>query len=279
MSKQEDSAGPEARNFGSFRIALAAGTEDDITQRNRRESLAQSRVRELEDSLREKDRFLAILAHDLRSPLSGFLGLTRILAQDAATLGIEEIQECANALQTSATNVYKLLENLLEWTEAHQGRGPLQPGTIVLRPLVSEGIALLEGASRQKRIEVRNLVPTEFRVKADSWTLQALVRNLLSNAIKFTPPEGWVEISACPASSGFVRISISDNGIGIEAEHIEKLFRIDQKMSRLGTQNEIGTGLGLLLCKEYIEKNGGRIEVESVPNRGTTFYLTLPGDE
>ncbi|MCX6153242.1 MAG: PAS domain S-box protein [Candidatus Kapabacteria bacterium] len=227
----------------------------------------------------QKDKFFSIIAHDIKGPFTGFLGLTKVISEEFNELTMSELQEISLNLHESANNLYKLLENLLEWSRMQRGVTAFNPDSLLLHSLVYQNINIVHEFAKQKEITLFNLIPDNLYVTADIPMLNTVFRNLISNAIKFTPRAGKIEIGAniksSKASEDKIIIYVKDNGIGIDENTIDKLFQIDQKISRPGTENEPSTGLGLLLCKEFIEKHGGNIWAESKEGKGTTFYFTL----
>jgi signal transduction histidine kinase len=252
--------------------------EEIITQHN--EILSQNQ--ELEKINSEKDKFFSIIAHDLKSPFAGFLGLSRILADDYEKLSANEIQEFGRSLTDSANNLYKLLENLLEWSRLQRGVMDFNPEACMLKFIVDQNISIQNEVAKQKNITLVNLVPDNATPLVDIPMLNTVIRNFISNSIKFSNRGGKIEIGAEIIDDPFnkslklVRVFVSDYGIGMSQDIIDKLFKIDEKVSRPGTENEPSTGLGLLLCSEFIEKNRGKVFVESEINQGTTISFTLP---
>jgi PAS domain S-box-containing protein len=247
----------------------------DITERK----LAEDALKESETHLRElvatKDKFFSILAHDLKSPFNSILGLSNMLVEQVREKNYEGIEEYAGIIQKSTQRVFDLLMNLLEWARTQTGRMDFSREYIELGALINEVIELLGESARQKSITIIKELPRNMLVFADKAMINTILRNLISNAIKFTYSGGQVVISADKKPSELM-ISISDNGIGIKKEVIGKLFRIDETYIAPGTQDEKGTGLGLILCKEFIEKHGGKIWVESEVGKGSLFCFTIP---
>ena len=234
--------------------------------------------RELEELNQSKDKFFSLISHDLRSPFSSLLGISRLLADSATDLEREEIKELADALNTQARNVFDFMENLLKWAQAHTGRMKFEPTVLALREITAPVEALLRENAAAKSIVLRDECSQEISVFADENMMRSVVQNLVSNALKFTPVGGSVIISAQQSlkKSSLVEISVRDSGIGMSREDAAKLFRIDVVHTTKGTADETGTGLGLILCKELVEKNGGTIWVDSKEGAGTTFSFTLP---
>lgn len=232
---------------------------------------------ELENTNAEKDKFFSIIAHDLRGPFNGFLGLTKIFADELPNLTMSEAQKIALSLKNSANKLYNLLENLLEWSQIQKGSIPFNPATFKLDRTVCECIAMFAESAKTKEIEVALDIPENLEVFGDFNMFQTIIRNLVSNALKFTRKGGNVSVSAKVIGDRSVELSIQDTGIGISQEMIKNLFRIDMVTNRKGTEDEPSTGLGLLLCKEFVNKNGGQILVKSEEGKGSTFSFTIPG--
>lgn len=228
-----------------------------------------------------KDKFFSILAHDLRAPFSTFLGLSKDLSKNLMDLTYREIHEMANNLDSSANNVYKLLENLLQWAKMQRGLIDYNPEMCNLKMLLKQNYDLLNEFASQKKIQFEIEIDESYEIYADIAMLNTVVRNIITNAIKFTKPEGKIKIKASEYesednSNDYILCSISDSGIGMSKYILENLFRIDKNVSREGTDGESSSGLGLLLCKEFIEKNHGKMWAESIENQGSTFYFTIP---
>jgi len=247
----------------------------DLVNKNL-ENIVAERTKELIRTNSEKDKFFSIISHDLLSPFNGFLGLTQLMAEELPELTMEEIQEIAATMKRSAVNLFRLLENLLQWARMNQGLIPFNPENVQTVTIAYESISMLMEPALAKEIIIVNNIPVDILVFADKDILQSIFRNLLSNAIKFTPRGGKITLSAIRISNKFVEISISDSGIGMSSTMIENLFRLDVQTNRPGTEEEPSTGLGLMLCKEFIEKHCGKIRVESEEGKGTVFAFTLP---
>lgn len=224
----------------------------------------------------EKNKFFSIIAHDLRGPFSSFLGLTQLMTEVLPTLSMTEIQEIAVSMRNSAANLFGLLENLLSWTRMHQGLIPFNPQVVQLFPIVENSISVGLEPAKNKGIEIAYNIPDGMEVYADSNILQTVIRNLVSNAVKFTHKGGKIILSAKKIQDKNVEISISDTGIGMSREMVENLFHPIVQTIRKGTEGEPSTGLGMILCKEFVEKHGGRIWVESEVGKGSDFKFTLP---
>lgn len=248
----------------------------DVTQRKKAEEEISRKNEELENLNATKDKFFSIIAHDLRSPFNSLLGLTELLSTDLSSLTMEQIQSIVDTIYKSSHNMYRLLENLLQWSQIQSGTIPFDPHPVLLHKVIEESIDITTEAANLKEIKISASVNDQLQVYADSNMLQTVLRNLISNAIKFTPKGGKVKVSAINTANSKVEIAVADTGIGINQTMIGNLFRIDVKNNRLGTESEPSTGLGLLLCKEFVEKQGGKIWVESEVDKGSVFYFTLP---
>jgi PAS domain S-box-containing protein len=223
----------------------------------------------------EKDKFFSIIAHDLMGPLSSFVAVTQILTEDIQTMGEEEIKEITSSMKSSASNIYRLLENLLEWSRLKRGGLDFIRERLNLNKIINVCTDILSESSRKKNIEVFVSVPADIEVFADKHMLETVVRNMLSNAIKFTLSGGWIKIEATSIDNQIIEVKVIDSGIGMNQDLKDKLFMLNEKTSRSGTGGEMSTGLGLLLCKEFIERCGGNIRVESVEGKGSVFTFTL----
>ncbi len=223
----------------------------------------------------EKDKFFSIIAHDLRGPLSAFVAATQIITEEVQNMSVAEIREITNSMKTSSTNIYNLLENLLEWSRLRRGGMDFIPVKLNLKKIIISSIEVLNETALKKNIGLDITILEDILIYADSHMFESILRNLVSNAIKFSPNGGKVKIEAEIAAEHLVEIRITDTGIGMSLELISKLFKIDEKTSRPGTDGEPSTGLGLLLCKEFIEKNGGKIFIKSEIGRGSTFIFSV----
>lgn len=239
----------------------------DITERRR----AEQTLRELNAT---KDKFFSIIAHDLKSPFNSILGLSSYIIEQMKEKKYENLEEYATIIRDSSQQTIGLLSNLLEWSRTQTGRMEFRPEEAELISLIEKEIELLNDSARQKKITVTIEPFQRIYTRIDQNMFRTIVRNLISNAIKFTGTGGKISI-VVTESEQYHEISISDNGMGIKKERVEKLFRIDENQSTPGTQNEKGTGLGLILCKEFVEKHNGKIWVESEPEKGSCFHFTI----
>lgn len=247
----------------------------DITERKSAELLIEKQTKELKELNATKDKFFNIIAHDLRSPFTSIIGFSSLLVEKMKERDFEGIEELAVIVQTSSKRAFNLLSNLLDWARTQTGKIEFNPGYIDLNVLINEAIEITNDTAKQKSISINKELPVKALLSVDKAMISTVLRNLLSNAIKFTNEGGEVLISGELNNNEFVVI-VSDNGVGIEQTDLENLFRIDIKHITEGTSKERGTGLGLILCKEFVEKHGGKIWVESEAGVGTTFKFTLP---
>lgn len=245
---------------------------DELAEVNKQLIISENELKNLNAS---KDKFFSIVAHDLRSPFTSLIGYSEFLKEDLNELTKEEIKTFAENINESSRTVFNLLENLLQWSRVQTDRISLEPIVFDISILADQAIKLLKNNSDNKYIDLSNKIPPRTLVHADENTISSVIQNLVSNAIKFTPVGGSVTITGEQDGSS-VTVTVEDNGVGIHPDDIEKLFRIDNQHTTTGTENESGSGLGLILCKELIEKNKGKIWVESQPGKGSRFYFTLP---
>jgi signal transduction histidine kinase len=229
-----------------------------------------------------KDKFFSIIAHDLKSPFNAIIGFSRILIDQVRKKEYESVSRYAEIIHQSSNAAMSLLMNLMEWSQSQTGRMEYNPEYFDIVELINEVELLFNDVAKQKDLEITNEMPQHVPAYADYAMIGTVMRNLISNAIKFTQPGGRIVVSVQEKSEKLL-VSVSDNGIGIPAEKMDKLFQIDKTYSTSGTQNEKGTGLGLILCKEFVDRNGGEIWVESKladkhQNRagGSVFYFTVP---
>jgi len=232
---------------------------------------------ELHELNASKDKFFSIIAHDLKNPFNAIIGFSGILKEGIKTSDNEAIKKYACMINTSAVQTFRLLENLLDWANSQHGKILFSPVSINFNELLDEEFNVLNDLANGKNIELKSICSGNLIIIADKNMVKTILRNLISNAIKFTHKNGRVEVNTI-TNNNYVEISIKDNGIGMTKETMAKLFRIDANLSKPGTENEKGTGLGLFLCKEFVEKHGGKIWVESENGNGSTFKFTLPLD-
>jgi two-component system, sensor histidine kinase and response regulator len=231
---------------------------------------------ELEKLNATKDKFFSIIAHDLRNPFTGLLMTSQALLRNIRKLDINELEDYIKEFYITAKRGNELLENLLEWSKSQRGKITFIPIDLKLKAITDECIGLISHQANAKKITMLNEVPDNLVLKTDENLVKTVIRNLLTNAVKFTFENGSIKIRSLMQKS-FAEISVIDNELGISQELQDKLFRIDgSTISRQGTKNETGTGLGLIVCKEFIDKIGGKIWVESEEGKGSTFKFTIP---
>ncbi|MEN8119942.1 MAG: hybrid sensor histidine kinase/response regulator [Bacteroidota bacterium] len=227
-----------------------------------------------------KDKFFSIIAHDLKSPFNALFGFSELLYENFDEYDTEEQKEFISHVHQGLKNTYKLLEDLLLWSRAQSGTIDFNPEKLNLFMLILETMGLLGQAASEKSIDLKNEIAENVIVEADKNMLATILRNLISNAIKFTPKNGAITINArlmiIEKAQSYAEISIKDNGVGIAKEKLSQLFEISKNVSTKGTENEDGTGLGLMLCKELIEKHTGKIWVKSEVGIGSEFIFSLP---
>lgn len=223
-----------------------------------------------------KDKFFSIIAHDLRNPFNSIVGFSEHLIELIKEKDYGQVENVADIIRQSSNSAMDLLKNLMEWAQSQSGRMEYKPEYFEINTIVSEVLLLMKGYAEQKSIIINEKLSVGIRVFADKAMLSTVLRNLISNAIKFTQPNGQVTVTSVMGQNELT-ISVIDTGVGISKERIDKLFKISEGYSTQGTQKETGTGLGLILCKEFIEKNNGKIWAESRGD-GSTFNISLPLD-
>jgi signal transduction histidine kinase len=238
-------------------------------------AIIQNKNESLAELNKTKDKFFSIISHDLKNPLSTFKDGLKMLRQDANLLSKEDRDDIINTLSRNADVTYELLENLLAWSRIQTGRFPYHPEKFVLNGIISFNVSLMESHAKSKNIEIDYKLDDIYNVFADQNMISAVIRNLLSNAVKYTPLGGKISIYIYKGVQE-TRLTIEDNGIGMSEDKINELFKIDNTYSQKGTNGEFGTGLGLILCKEFIEKNSGKISVRSQAGKGSAFTITIP---
>jgi two-component system, sensor histidine kinase and response regulator len=247
---------------------------DELTARvNTHIQLSEQKMK-LKELNNTKDKFFSIIAHDLKNPLGSLVGLCQQLFNNM-DIKNNELGEYFSVICESIQMTYNLMENLLEWSKVQIGKSSFEPEEIQLAKTVKRIIPFFDSQRKDKKLTIEVDIDNELVVLADENMLKTILRNLISNAIKFTLRGGMISIGANKVNK-YVEIYVKDNGIGISEKEMPKLFRLDTHVSTPGTENEKGTGLGLILCREFVEKNDGTIHAESEEGAGTTFYFTLP---
>ncbi len=260
----------------SKNIELIHSREELSSLNENLEELVNERTAELSKINAEKDKFFSIIAHDLRSPLQGLLSLTKMMADVKENFTLSDLTGFSKALNESADNLYQLLGNLLEWAMIQKGATSFEPKELNLSAIVLQNIRLLKERLSQKGISMVNGISYSQTIHADEKMAETIMRNLISNSVKFTKSGGTVTVKSEKNENGMVEISVSDTGVGISEDKVKKLFILGEKIGTKGTDGELSTGLGLILCKEFVEKHGGRLWVESEVDKGSTFRFTMP---
>ncbi len=250
------------------------GTIRDITSEKNILEIMDLKNKELEKVNSEKDKFFSIIAHDLRSPFNGFLGLTEMLSQDIKSFPPEELEGLSSKLYQSANNLFRLLTNLLNWSRIQRGLTELNLNKLHLKSIITNTLKLFNETADIKGVEITDDTSDNIYVTADIFMLDTILRNLISNALKFSNKGGRVIISS-RMKDNKVEVSIKDTGIGMSQDILDNLFKIDKQTKRKGTDNEPGTGLGLILCKEFIVKHNGEMHVKSEEGKGSEFTIVL----
>jgi len=229
-----------------------------------------------------KDKFFSVISHDLKAPFGQFISATDLILDRINEFDTDQIEKLIKLLNQQARQSYKLLENLLEWSKNQKGLIKYNPKPLSVGNLINDVIADLSQMASNKSISINSSIQPNLIIYADKYMLSSILRNLISNAIKFTRVDGNISITKTyiiptdPLDDKILEISVTDNGVGMREEEIVKLFKIDTTFSTKGTQRESGTGLGLILCKDFVNKQGGKISVESELGKGSTFKFTLP---
>ena len=239
------------------------------------EKLLDQRTKELTEVVATNTKFISIIAHDLRSPFSTILGVLEILKKSLNDFDINEINKYIDIASKSAISTLNLLDNLLAWTISQNKEKCFHPVKINLNDLLKDEFEIFNTTAIQKQITLNHSIASNLNVTADLQMVKTLLRNLIDNAIKYTNTGGEINISASERNQ-FIEIEVKDSGIGISNEVRKELLKIDAIHSTSGTINEKGTGLGLILCKEFVEMHGGNMQIESEPGKGSNFKFTLP---
>ena len=222
-----------------------------------------------------KNKFFSIIAHDLKNPLHTVLGYSYLLNNDYEKFKEEERRKFAGDIYHSTNNIFRLLQNLLEWSRSQTGNLNFSPAVVEYQRVLDNSLSVLRSLADQKNIAIKTDYDPELKIFADPLMIETVLRNLVNNAIKFTPEGGHIEVSA-KEEDGQILVSVCDSGVGISKEDSQNLFRIDSKVKRKGTNNEDGSGLGLILCHEFVNKHNGKIWVQSTPGKGSEFIFSIP---
>ncbi|GAB6058087.1 PAS domain-containing sensor histidine kinase [Desulfonatronum parangueonense] len=265
----------EAIRNESGKIIRVEGAIQDITDRVQDKEALVRKNQQLQTAIDEKDKFFSIIAHDLKSPLAGFMALTRMLTDEFNTLPLRDLRRMAAELSQATETMYNLLKNLLEWSLMQRGLMTYNPVISQLADLIENNIELFQTTAGNKNVFLQSDLDQNLMIYADKQMMDTVIRNLISNAIKFSMSGGTVFITAAREKDMAI-VSVRDEGTGMDEEHLSNLFILIRKKSLRGTQGELGSGLGLLLCKDFVDKHGGKIWVESQPGKGSTFSFSLP---
>jgi len=257
-------------------ILGGVGIIEDITERKKADEEILKANTELQRINSVKDKFFSIIAHDLKSPFQGLVGMTGMMAEDIYSFSQSELSEFSIKMHKNVKNLLKLLTNLLDWARMQQGTISFDPIELNLLKVVSQNFNLISKSGEQKGIEIIFDLPKNQKVYADGEMLNSILGNLISNAVKFTSKGGKIKVSSKETEDNMVEIAVQDTGVGMSVPLSEKLFKMEEQVGRRGTEGEESTGLGLLLCKEFVEKHGGKIWVDTNEKVGSTFYFTLP---
>lgn len=251
------------------------GTLTDISERKISENKLKEYSERLELTNSSKDKFFSIISHDLRNPFNSLLGFSELLANNIEDLTEQEIKDSAKTLNRTAHNLFNLLTNLLEWSKLQNGNFSIEKSEVILNEVINYTLDSFSESIKAKDVIILKENETEIKVFADRNMIESATRNLISNAIKFSRSGGIISVG-CRVNGKVAELYVTDTGIGIPVEDQDRLFKIEKQFSTEGTSNEKGTGFGLLLCKEFIEKNGGTISFKSAKDKGSTFIFSLP---
>jgi signal transduction histidine kinase/ligand-binding sensor domain-containing protein len=233
------------------------------------------KTNELKEMNASKDRFFSIIAHDLKNPFNTIIGFSELMKDSDQNTEKSQYLKLSEQIHSSAVQTFRLLENLLEWANSQQRKVIFNPVSTNLYELIEEEFFMVHEMAGGKNIRLQNNINRQLNITADRNMLKTILRNLITNGVKFTNRDGEVQVTARPYDN-FIEIAVSDTGIGMTNETMSKLFRIDGDHSTAGTENERGTGLGLFLCKEFVEKHGGKIWTESILGKGAAFKFIIP---
>jgi PAS domain S-box-containing protein len=247
----------------------------EITNRKKVEIRLEEQSQELKNLNSTKDKFFSIIAHDLKNPFSAIIGFTDLMLKNFSSLDDNTLLQGLNTIESAAKHAFKLLENLLVWTRNQTGRIKFEPEILDLNVRIAEAVRISENSAELKQISLAICFRKKYQVFADKDMVDTILRNLVSNAIKYSRLGGKVKITA-NAAGNYIEVTIADNGVGIAAERLTEIFEIDKRTNTPGTANEMGTGLGLILCRDLLNKQGGYIRVESTQGAGSQFTIGLP---
>ena len=260
------------------KIIGLVGIGRDITSKKKEEELLAEHTKQLQKLNYTKDKFFSIIAHDLRNPFHSILGFTELLMRNYTDFEDTKKQEFIGLIYESSQHAHNLLENLLQWSRTQTDRIKYNPSKQSLYRIIDETVQVLNASLKKKSLIFNSEIQKDIFVYVDKNMIELVIRNLLSNAIKFTPSGGKISVSA-KDDEKFLIVSISDTGVGIDPEDLPRLFQFEEFHTTTGTSGEPGTGLGLIICQEFIKKHGGEITIKSEIDKGSTFTFTLPKAE
>lgn len=242
-------------------------------------TLLEDKNEKLRKTNQTKNTFFSIIAHDLRNPIQVVMGYTGMLIDNYHNMSIDEIRDYFKDIEAATSKLLRLLENLLNWSRSQTDQIPIKPRSQLVEPVIETACQPVHMGLKEKNISLKIAVPPRLSAFFDKNLIMTVIRNLVTNAKKFTPEGGVIKVTAQPLGNSRVIITVEDTGIGMTKEECNKLFQVDKKFSKSGTKGETGTGLGLILSKEFIDKSGGTIQVESFEGEGSAFIITLPTEE
>lgn len=263
-------------------------SRDTVLEQNRKLKILNEEIKHYSEKMKEmnttKDKFFTIIAQDLHNPLNSLKQISDILNDDFWILKIGDKVDTINSIKATTLKIYELLDNLLVWSQSQRGILPFKTESFELSNIILNAILLLKQTAENKQIQIISTVPDEIFVQIDIKMISSVVKNILSNSIKYSKPHTEIQINSkisgyfneFTPKTKWIEVNITDTGVGISEENIRKLFKIESNFATAGTDSEFGTGLGLILCNEFIGKHGGKIWVDSEMNKGTTVHFTLP---
>ncbi|MFO7728322.1 MAG: ATP-binding protein [Desulfosalsimonas sp.] len=251
------------------------GVQKDITKRKQAEQEIRNINQQLQRANSDKDKLFSIIAHDLKSPLSSLLSATEMLADQTEKFSEKEIRLLSTELHKNVKNTFALLEDLLQWARMSQGGIDYAPKPCRVSELVRTGLSTVQNMAGRKEVTIRREIPQDLTVLVDQPMINTVIRNILFNAVKFSHRNSEIVVTA-RQEARTVTIAVQDHGKGMDEEVLTSVFAMEREKQQLGTENEKGSGLGLVLCRQFIEHHGGEIRLESEPGQGTTVYFTLP---
>lgn len=241
--------------------------------------LCGEKLYESQQSNKSKDKLFSIVAHDLRSPFNSLMGLSEMLMLQSESMHTDQVQYYSKLVHSSTSRLYTLVDDLLQWSRTQTGKTSYHPEKLDLNILTTNIVNLSRISAQEKDIVIALKMESPLEAMADANIFSTVLRNLISNAIKFSKVGGTIHVSGAKRSDGVIEMSVADRGVGMDTVQLDNVFKIEASQSTSGTFNEPGTGLGLVLCKEFVEINNGEIEVESQSGVGTTVRFTLPSTD